>query len=101
MAGLDLYGLVNNAGYGVTGAVEDVGDDEARALFETMVHRADAAGPARAAVDASANGGGRIVNISSIAGLATMPFAGSLHRARSTRSRRCPTRCASRSPATA
>ncbi len=36
--GLDLYGLVNNAGYGLTGAVEDVGDDEARALFETMVH---------------------------------------------------------------
>ena len=38
MAGLELYGLVNNAGYGVTGAVEDVGDEEARALFETMVH---------------------------------------------------------------
>ena len=38
LVGLDLYGLVNNAGYGLTGAVEDVGDDEARALFETMVH---------------------------------------------------------------
>jgi NAD(P)-dependent dehydrogenase (short-subunit alcohol dehydrogenase family) len=75
MAGLDLYGLVNNAGYGVTGAVEDVGDDEARALFETMVHA-----PMRLARLAlpsmRANGGGRIVNISSIAGLATMPFAG-------------------------
>ena len=37
MAGLELYGLVNNAGYGVTGAVEDVDDDEARQLLETMV----------------------------------------------------------------
>ena len=75
MADLDLYGLVNNAGYGVTGAVEDVGDDEARALFETMVHA-----PMRLArlslPSMRGNGGGRIVNISSIAGLATMPFAG-------------------------
>ena len=70
-----LYGLVNNAGYGVTGAVEDVGDDEARALFETMVHA-----PMRLArlslPSMRAHGGGRIVNVSSIAGLATMPFAG-------------------------
>jgi len=33
------YGLVNNAGYAETGAVEDVGDDEARQLIETMVRR--------------------------------------------------------------
>src|ERR1039457_2575845 len=32
-----LYGLVNNAGYGVTAAVEDVEDAEARSLLETMV----------------------------------------------------------------
>ncbi len=31
------WGLVNNAGYGQTGAIEDVDDDEARALFETTV----------------------------------------------------------------
>src|SRR5687768_18501560 len=31
--GLDLYGLVNNAGYGLTGAIEDVGDDEARQVL--------------------------------------------------------------------
>ncbi|MBV9933302.1 MAG: SDR family NAD(P)-dependent oxidoreductase, partial [Actinobacteria bacterium] len=37
VGGLDVYALVNNAGYGVTGAVEDVGDDEARQLLETMV----------------------------------------------------------------
>src|SRR3712207_4161430 len=35
--GLHLYGLVNNAGYGLTSAVEDVDDDEARALLETLV----------------------------------------------------------------
>ncbi|HTN81367.1 MAG TPA: SDR family oxidoreductase [Acidimicrobiales bacterium] len=75
IADLDLFGLVNNAGYALTGAVEDVGDDEARALFETMVHA-----PMRLARLAlpgmRAAGGGRIVNVSSIAGLATMPFAG-------------------------
>lgn len=70
-----LYGLVNNAGYALTGAIEDVGDDEAHHLFETMVHA-----PVRLARLAlpglRAQGGGRIVNISSIAGLATAPFAG-------------------------
>ncbi len=35
--GADLYGLVNNAGYGMTGAIEDVTDEEARHLMETMV----------------------------------------------------------------
>jgi len=75
MDGRELFGLVNNAGYAVTGAIEDVGDDDARALFETMVHA-----PMRLARLAlpgmRARGGGRIVNVSSIAGLATMPFAG-------------------------
>lgn len=70
-----LYGLVNNAGYALTGAIEDVGDDEAHQLFETMVHA-----PVRLARLAlpglRAQGGGRIVNISSIAGLTTAPFAG-------------------------
>lgn len=75
MARLELYGLVNNAGYALTGAVEDVSDDEARRLFETMVHA-----PMRLARLAlpgmRALGGGRVVNVSSIAGLATAPFAG-------------------------
>lgn len=70
-----LFGLVNNAGYGLTGAVEDVGDDEAHRLFETMVHA-----PVRLARLALprmvANGGGRIVNVSSIAGRAASPLAG-------------------------
>ena len=70
-----LYGLVNNAGYGLTGAVEDVSDDEAHRLFETMVHA-----PIRLARLALPRmveqGGGRIINLSSIAGRTTAPLAG-------------------------
>ena len=75
MSGLRLYGLVNNAGYGMTGAIEDVSDDEAHALFETMVHAPVRL--ARLALPAMReNGEGRIVNVSSIAGRTTAPFAG-------------------------
>ncbi len=73
--GLDLYGLVNNAGYAVTGAIEDIGDDEARRVLETMV-----LAPMRLARLALPSmrerGEGRIVNISSIAGLVSSPLAG-------------------------
>jgi NAD(P)-dependent dehydrogenase (short-subunit alcohol dehydrogenase family) len=75
MAGLELFGLVNNAGYGVAGAIEDVADDEARQILETMV-----LAPMRLARLALPQmreaGGGRIVNISSIAGRVSAPFAG-------------------------
>ena len=75
LSGLELYGLVNNAGYGVTGAVEDIEDDEARQLMETMVMA-----PMRLARLAlpgmRERGAGRIVNVSSIAGLASAPLAG-------------------------
>lgn len=75
VADLELYGLVNNAGYALTGAIEDVDDDEAHRLFETMVHAPMRL--ARLALPAMrAAGGGRIVNVSSIAGLTTAPFAG-------------------------
>src|SRR5439155_16299310 len=37
LSGLQLYGLVNNAGYGGAGAVEDVDDDEVRRMLETML----------------------------------------------------------------
>jgi NAD(P)-dependent dehydrogenase (short-subunit alcohol dehydrogenase family) len=71
----DLYALVNNAGYGLTGAVEDVSDEEARAILETMV-----VAPmrlARLALPAMRDAGrGRIVNVSSIMGLTTTPLTG-------------------------
>lgn len=69
------WGLVNNAGFSVTGALEDVDDEEARAAFETMV-----LAPVRLARLAlptmRSNGGGRIVNLSSIYGFATTPLTG-------------------------
>src|SRR6266403_1349196 len=73
--GLRPWGLVNNAGYSATGAIEDVSDDEARLLLETMV-----VAPMRLARLAlpymRAAGGGRIVNISSIYGRTTPPLMG-------------------------
>jgi NAD(P)-dependent dehydrogenase (short-subunit alcohol dehydrogenase family) len=72
---LELFGLVNNAGYSVTGAVEDTPDEEARAVLETMV-----IAPMRLARLAlpsmRARGEGCIVNISSIYGRTTTPFTG-------------------------
>ncbi len=69
------WGLINNAGYGGMGAVEDVGDDEARMLMETMVMA-----PMRlsrlAIPHMRASGGGRVVNMSSIFGRTTAPLAG-------------------------
>jgi len=70
-----LHGLVNNAGYAGTAAIEDVSDDEARQMLETMV-----VAPARLArlvlPGMRERGGGRIVNISSIFGLTTTPLSG-------------------------
>lgn len=75
LSGLELQGLVNNAGYAGTAAVEDVSDDEARGQLETMV-----IAPARltrlALPAMRAHGGGRIVNVSSIYGRLTTPLTG-------------------------
>jgi NAD(P)-dependent dehydrogenase (short-subunit alcohol dehydrogenase family) len=72
---LKPFGLVNNAGVSISGAVEDVADADARLALETMV-----LGPMRLARLAiphmRAQGGGRIVNISSIYGLMTTPLTG-------------------------
>lgn len=69
------WGLVNNAGYGGIGAVEDVPDDEARQLMETMV-----VAPVRLARLAIPHmregGGGRVINMSSVFGRTTAPLAG-------------------------
>jgi NAD(P)-dependent dehydrogenase (short-subunit alcohol dehydrogenase family) len=75
IAELKPFGLVNNAGVSAGGAVEDVSDEDARLALETMV-----LAPARLARLATPHmreqGGGRIVNISSIYGLMTTPLTG-------------------------
>ena len=68
-------GLVNNAGYSSSGAIEDVSDAEARRALETMV-----LAPMRLARLAIPHmreaGGGRIVNISSVYGRTSTPLTG-------------------------
>lgn len=70
-----LYGLVNNAGGGWMGAVEDVEDDEVHHVLETML-----VAPIRLARLAlpgmRSQGKGRIVNISSILGRTSNPLTG-------------------------
>ncbi len=70
-----LYGLVNNAGIGSTGAIEDVSDAEARLMLETMV-----IAPTRLVrlvlPHMREAGSGRIVNVSSLYGRFTTPMAG-------------------------
>jgi NAD(P)-dependent dehydrogenase (short-subunit alcohol dehydrogenase family) len=71
----DLYGVINNAGFGLTGAVEDVTDEEARAILETMVIAPMRLG--RLALPSMRDAGrGRIVNVSSIYGVTTTPLTG-------------------------
>jgi NAD(P)-dependent dehydrogenase (short-subunit alcohol dehydrogenase family) len=69
------YGIVNNAGFSQTGAIEDVDDAEVRAVLETMV-----VAPMRLARLAlpgmRERSGGCIVNISSIYGRTSTPFTG-------------------------
>ena len=69
------WGLVNNAGIGTAGAIEDVDDDEARHILEVMV-----IAPVRLARLAiphqRAQGGGRTVNVSSVYGFASTPLTG-------------------------
>lgn len=70
-----LYGLVNNAGSGRMGAVEDVGDIEARDALETMLvapmRLARLALPGMRTLERS-----RIVNISSVYGRVSTPLTG-------------------------
>ncbi|MGI8753124.1 MAG: SDR family oxidoreductase [Acidimicrobiales bacterium] len=69
------WGLVNSAGYGQTGAIEDVDDAEAQRLMDTMVMA-----PLRlcrlALPHMRERNDGRIVNMSSIFGLTSGPLIG-------------------------
>ena len=72
---LKPFGLVNNAGFPATGAVEDVPDKEVREVLETMV-----VAPIRLARMAlpymREAGEGRVINMSSIYGITTTPLSG-------------------------
>ncbi len=64
--------LVNNAGYGVGGSVEELTDAEARAAFEVNVF--GALNVVRQALPhLRRQGAGHLINVSSIAGLAPLP----------------------------
>ena len=65
--------LVNNAGFGIAGAIEDTSDEEALSQLETNffgTHRV-----CRAVLPhMRKQGSGRIINVSSLAGLVAVPF---------------------------
>jgi NAD(P)-dependent dehydrogenase (short-subunit alcohol dehydrogenase family) len=71
----ELSALVNNAGHAQTGAIEDVSDEEALAQLQLNL-----LAPARLSrlllPHFRERGGGRIVNMSSMAGRFTLPLAG-------------------------
>jgi short-subunit dehydrogenase len=74
--GLDV--LVNNAGYGCAGPLEEISDEDLRAQFETNVFGLMAV--TRAFLPAMrARGSGRILNVGSIAGRLTFPLFGAYH----------------------
>lgn len=70
--------LVNNAGYGSLGAIENVSIEEARRQLEVNVF--GLAGLCRLVLPTMREqGSGRIINVSSIAGKVVLPFCGWYH----------------------
>lgn len=67
--------LVNNAGLGLIGSIEDTSDKEAKGIFETNVF--GVMNVCRAVLPhMRAAGSGKIINISSIAGVMGLPYRG-------------------------
>ena len=73
--GSRLYGLFNNAGWGQSGAVEDLSREVLRAQFETNVFGTVEL-TNRLIPTLRAQGQGRIINVSSVLGLVTLPYRG-------------------------
>jgi NAD(P)-dependent dehydrogenase (short-subunit alcohol dehydrogenase family) len=70
--------VVNNAGYGLFGAVEDVTEEQARAQMETNFF--GTLWVTQAAVPIlREGGGGRILQVSSLGGIVSFPFLGLYH----------------------
>jgi len=69
-----LDALVNNAGYGLFGAIEDIGQKEFREQFETNVF--GLVETTREALPLIRASRGRIVNVSSVVGKISFPFTG-------------------------
>ncbi|MCS7282086.1 MAG: SDR family oxidoreductase [Anaerolineae bacterium] len=70
-----LDAVVNNAGFGIAGSVEDTSIEEAKAQLETNFF--GTLRVCRAALPVMrAQGGGTIVNISSLGGIIALPFQG-------------------------
>lgn len=70
-----LYALVNNAGSALPGALEDISIEDLKNQFETNVFALQAMTNAVLPI-MRAQGYGRIVNISSVLGLISLPFRG-------------------------
>jgi len=68
-----LDAVINNAGFSMGGAVEDVTIEEAKAIFETNFF--GVLRVCRAALPALRAHGGYVVNISSLVGVVGLPFA--------------------------
>jgi NAD(P)-dependent dehydrogenase (short-subunit alcohol dehydrogenase family) len=76
LGGAGLAGLVNNAGIGISGPLELLPPEEVRAVFEVNVFGLLAV--TQAFVPLLKQGQGRLMNIGSVGGRITMPFAGAL-----------------------
>jgi short-subunit dehydrogenase len=81
-----IYGLVNNAGYVEPGAVEDITMDNLRSQFETnffgLVEFTKKVLPLMMIQRGGGRVGGRIVNVSSLAGLISLPLIGAYSAAK-------------------
>lgn len=70
-----LHALINNAGFGLLGAVEDMSPATVEQLFATNVFGTHAL-TSRVIPVMRKQGGGRIITISSVLGLVSFPFRG-------------------------